>query len=1046
MSKIFVFFLLLYCSVKSETEPKFEVIEEFIPKTIFFDGSDQFFKYNLSCKDERKETNIYFQTMSNKYYLLYLYDDFTKIKKDENGNYINYTSYETIDYNQYFIPLNNLTCNKNYYFIFSKFKLDIEDKTYFQFSIVNDETNKFNLSPSLSPYFTLLPRNRTESFYYSFVETKYALINYNGFIEIEEDGKIIYENNNTNSKVFEFKKDLKYNIKYISYSPIQIHFYNESNCFKYNKEDFPMIIYGKNNEYQFEINISDYKVGESIILKSYDKTEWYIKYKYKNDNKFNNLAKYNDFNYIPIKKTKNESSLILYIKYKSYFNLLSILNIEKVDVIEINSDINSTFIGPKLLFFDNFKFNNLNSFAFESNKRLIIYEQTMDYSIEMKKVYYQYLIIYTQNEENSLKLRREFFYLNSTDTYQIVIKRFNFSIIEKNAKIENGKEYLSLCQGEEPKTEFYYYMKYRYLSYSKLLEFFTPVFGNFDLLFIKEQDIKTLSDFDFNNPNKTNAYTSENRQGYLKIVCKEPTMIKHSYIDEYYIGRSSNLTSGKSHIYSLTYSSSKTIYLPDILKGKKVSLKFSILLPANKYQIQLNLNGTNHTLGNMSLEFEFEYTYQEKGSYFITLDKGDIKEDIFIEIIVGNMEVFKYLEVNNLDDVFGNLNFIEKKNYIIKVPKENDDSYYNFSIIQNRINSKYNFYIEICYDKLEFIPLKAIDESYDEYCNFISFSANPYSYIPKNSKKSDEKYFYIFISSSSSYSAGLLIKRPKLFTDINLNKINIFPQLSGEDKQYYYKIPFPNIDYDSLIIQINYNSNITISLSQGNTEYILNPNYYITFYNIPKDILNKNTYLNYYGNSYSDGYINFIPGNEFPSFQYDEIFQFNLNIKQKEKANKLIIDLKSFSYQIKRPIIYYFIFNEDQDEKFIFSSLTGKKNFEKKQMVLKVEDNGENEDFKTELEINIELYDHEKDHDSNKLIIVPVDKETNLVFKDSKNITYFYYENVKSNTIIIIIIIVIGILVLIIIIGLLYYRKKKKEKSNNIEDIMGANEKILSDN
>ena len=115
-------------------------------------------------------------------------------------------------------------------------------------------------------------------------------------------------------------------------------------------------------------------------------------------------------------------------------------------------------------------------------------------------------------------------------------------------------------------------------------------------------------------------------------------------------------------------------------------------------------------------------------------------------------------------------------------------------------------------------------------------------------------------------------------------------------------------------------------------------------------------------------------------------------------------------------------------------------------MVLKVEDNGENEDFKTELEINIELYDHEKDHDSNKLIIVPVDKETNLVFKNSKNITYFYYENVKSNTIIIIIIIVIGILVLIIIIGLLYYRKKKKEKSNNIEDIMGSNEKILSDN
>ena len=457
MSKIFVLLLLLYCSVKSETEPKFEVIEEFIPKTIFFDGSDQFFKYNLSCKDERKETNIYFQTMSNKYYLLYLYDDFTKIKKDENGNYINYTSYETIDYNQYFIPLNNLTCNKNYYFIFSKFKLDIEDKTYFQFSIVNDETNKFNLSPSLSPYFTLLPRNRTESFYYSFVETKYALINYNGFIEIEEDGKIIYENNNTNSKVFEFKKDLKYNIKYISYSPIQIHFYNESNCFKYNKEDFPMILYGKDNEYRFEINISDYKVGEYIILKTHGITNWYIKYQYKNDSKIINLEEYFSLNYIPIKKTKNDSSLILYIKYTNLFNLFSILNIVKDDVLEIDSDYNSTIIGPKFLLLDYFKFNNLKSFAIESNKSFIFYEQQIDYRITVTDQFYNNLYIFKLNDEDSLFYKRGFIHLNSTDTYQIVIKRFNFSIIQNKRTSKIGHEYLSLCQGEEPKTELYYY-------------------------------------------------------------------------------------------------------------------------------------------------------------------------------------------------------------------------------------------------------------------------------------------------------------------------------------------------------------------------------------------------------------------------------------------------------------------------------------------------------------------------------------------------------------------------------------------------------------
>lgn len=50
--------------------------------------------------------------------------------------------------------------------------------------------------------------------------------------------------------------------------------------------------------------------------------------------------------------------------------------------------------------------------------------------------------------------------------------------------------------------------------------------------------------------------------------------------------------------------------------------------------------------------------------------------------------------------------------------------------------------------------------------------------------------------------------------------------------------------------------------------------FYTSFYDLynfivdKKDILNKNTYLNYFGNSFSDGYINFIPRNEFipPTF------------------------------------------------------------------------------------------------------------------------------------------------------------------------------------
>ena len=124
--------------------------------------------------------------------------------------------------------------------------------------------------------------------------------------------------------------------------------------------------------------------------------------------------------------------------------------------------------------------------------------------------------------------------------------------------------------------------------------------------------------------------------------------------------------------------------------------------------------------------------------------------------------------------------------------------------------------------------------------------------------------------------------------------------------------------------------------------------------------------------------------------------------------------------------------------------MTEERNFGKNKMMLKVEDNGENEYFRTEVEINKEFFDYESDHNSNKINIVPVDKETNLVFLHFYEFADFVYK--RKDYTFIIIIIVIAILILIIIIGILFYRKKKKEKGNNIEDEIGNNEGILSDN
>ena len=738
MAKIFVLLLLLFYSVKANTEYEYEIIDEFIPKTIIaIDRIEKIFKYELSCKDERNETNIYFQEMSDSFGDLYLYDDFNKIQKIKEY-YQNYTSHESIRWGEN-ISFKNLTCNKDYFFVLegNNYK---EGQHYFQIWIVNEETQIFNLSPTLSLYYTLFPRikNKTESFYYSFNETKYAFINYNGLLKIEENGKIIY--NNTNLKLFKFQKNLNYSIFYTSDTAMQIQFYNESNFFKYNKEDFPLILYGKNNEYYFEINISDYKIGEYILLQTFDNAVWFLKYQYKNDfkkNNFINLGGYNNFNYIPIKKTKNDSSLLLYIKFINiYPNLLiTIINIVKNGAIEIDSDFNSTFIGPKFLYLDYYKFNNFKSFAIKSNKNYIFFEQEMEYKIHMDKKEYNGIYISKQNDKKSLLYKRGFIYLNSSDTWNLEIKKLNFTIFE-NVYSRPGHEYINLCQGEEPKKELYYYK-----SRKELLEFFTPVFGNFDIFIIKEENIKTLSDFNFNSINQTNIFMPEYQNGYFKIVCKGPTMIKHSFIDRHITDY--ELTYGKSRIFSIDSSKSR-FYLSNTLKGKTISLKFSILGGQNIYQVELNINGTEHILCNKSLELE--YYFQETDSNFIYLNTvEEIEEEILIEIVIGMKEELKKFPIKNLNESFGILKIDEQKGYIIKVPKEYEESYYNFSIFLKDSGFKTHFYVEIIYDKIEFIPLNIMNETIYEFSQDISFFVNPYSYIPNNNEKSDEKYFYNFI-------------------------------------------------------------------------------------------------------------------------------------------------------------------------------------------------------------------------------------------------------------------------------------------------------------
>ena len=85
-------------------------------------------------------------------YTLLLYSNLSKIEKNDKGSYINFDLRESISLSNGIITFNNLTCNEDYYFVLYNYfeRIDNKPTSYIQFSIINNETNIFNISPSLS--------------------------------------------------------------------------------------------------------------------------------------------------------------------------------------------------------------------------------------------------------------------------------------------------------------------------------------------------------------------------------------------------------------------------------------------------------------------------------------------------------------------------------------------------------------------------------------------------------------------------------------------------------------------------------------------------------------------------------------------------------------------------------------------------------------------------------------------------------------------------------------------------------------------------------
>ena len=160
---------------------------------------------------------------------------------------------------------------------------------------------------------------------------------------------------------------------------------------------------------------------------------------------------------------------------------------------------------------------------------------------------------------------------------------------------------------------------------------------------------------------------------------------------------------------------------------------------------------------------------------------------------------------------------------------------------------------------------------------------------------------------------------------------------------------------------------------------------------------------------------------------------------------KLKIEFESLSYIFYPNVVkYYLIFNVEKDLPIYYSIITGHKKLNKKkhQLMVIVEDDGLNETFTKEIDINIDLIDG-KDG-KNIVSFIPVMNKTNIIKDTFMLYREFYFKNISKNNnkIKILLIILIPIIVIIIIFAIilyLRYRRKKNNKDISVNKVLEEN-------
>ena len=188
-----------------------------------------------------------------------------------------------------------------------------------------------------------------------------------------------------------------------------------------------------------------------------------------------------------------------------------------------------------------------------------------------------------------------------------------------------------------------------------------------------------------------------------------------------------------------------------------------------------------------------------------------------------------------------------------------------------------------------------------------------------------------------------------------------------------------------------------MTLSNNNIQYPLvmygwKENPIIYFGNTKKDI-----FINFYETAPDFGYINLAKNHHYHGNLYEryDLYKGNAKVNQIEGKNRIKIHMDSLTYLSYPDIFQYYLFINVFDYfnfnySDMYSIITNKKKLSESnnELMVIIEDNGNNEIFEYEIDINIKL----KEKDPNSIILILVKKDINLV-EDRIQKTSFDYKN-----------------------------------------------------